>query len=300
MLYQSYKSQVHLLLKILPELAKETCFALHGGTALNLFVRDLPRLSVDVDLTYIPLEDRDASYFNINAALLRVKYNIENSESLINVIHNEIDAKLLISQQGIVVKVEVNTIKRGLFHPPVKLMLSHKTQNTFEAFCEMQVVDHAHLFGGKICAALDRQHPRDLFDVHFVLNNYDFTEEIIKGFIFYLISSNRPIVEILFPHLKDQRAVFENHFSGMTLEPFSYEDFEATRLLLIQRIQNSLSSKDKEFLLNIENATPDWNIYNFSDFPAVQWKLFNIEQLKMQNPEKHIQMVNLLKEELNI
>jgi len=300
MLHQGYKNQVFLLLQILPEVAKETCFALHGGTAINLFVRDLPRLSVDVDLTYIPIEDRANSMYNINAALLRIKQTIENLQKNIVVQHNDNDAKLLISQQGTVVKVEVNTIKRGVYSPPNILMLSKKTQITFEAFCEMQVVDHAHLFGGKICAALDRQHPRDLFDIHFMLQNYVLTEEMSKGFIFYLVSSNRPVLEMLFPHLKNQKTAFENHFSGMALESFSYEDFESTRLLLIHQIQDSLSIKDKEFILSIENVTPDWSIYNFRDYPAVQWKLHNLEQLKLQNPVKHTQMVSLLKEKLNL
>lgn len=58
---QSYKQQVSLLLSVLPEVAKESCFALHGGTAINLFVRDMPRLSVDIDLTYLPLEDRQSA-----------------------------------------------------------------------------------------------------------------------------------------------------------------------------------------------------------------------------------------------
>jgi hypothetical protein len=42
-----YKSQVNLLLKVLPYVANENVFALKGGTAINLFVRDMPRLSVD-------------------------------------------------------------------------------------------------------------------------------------------------------------------------------------------------------------------------------------------------------------
>lgn len=51
---EAYKKQVSLLLDVLPEVAKENCFALHGGTAINLFVRSMPRLSVDIDLTYVP------------------------------------------------------------------------------------------------------------------------------------------------------------------------------------------------------------------------------------------------------
>lgn len=67
MINDTYKKQVELLLKTLPEVAKETCFALHGGTAINLFIRNMPRLSVDIDLTYLPIEGYETSRTNINA-----------------------------------------------------------------------------------------------------------------------------------------------------------------------------------------------------------------------------------------
>lgn len=73
----SYKDQVALLLTVLPEVAKQKCFALHGGTAINLFIRDMPRLSVDIDLTYIPIEDKETSMNTIIAELKAIKFNIE-------------------------------------------------------------------------------------------------------------------------------------------------------------------------------------------------------------------------------
>jgi predicted nucleotidyltransferase component of viral defense system len=50
-----YYKQVELMLKIIPLVAAERCFALKGGTAINLFVRDMPRFSVDIDLTYLAI-----------------------------------------------------------------------------------------------------------------------------------------------------------------------------------------------------------------------------------------------------
>ncbi len=72
-----YKAKVDLLIKVMPLVAQEDSFAMHGGTAINLFVRDMPRLSVDIDLTYIPIEDRNTSLKNIEEALLRIKQRIE-------------------------------------------------------------------------------------------------------------------------------------------------------------------------------------------------------------------------------
>ncbi|MDX9943118.1 MAG: nucleotidyl transferase AbiEii/AbiGii toxin family protein [Bacteroidales bacterium] len=298
MITLNYKTQADLLLSILPIVGKENVFALHGGTAINLFHKNMPRLSVDIDLTYLPIEDRDTSLVNINIALNRIKQQIETIFPKTKVQHLNQDAKLIVSSKEASVKVEVNLIKRGCFSPPQKMELCEKAQQEFDAFCETMTVDHAHLFGGKICAALDRQHPRDLFDVHFLLQSPELSSKLIKGFIFYLVSSNRPIGEMLFPNQKDQRLVFENQFSGMTYEPFTYEDFENTRTLLIQKIHRSLSIEDKHFIMSIEEGNPDWGIYDFSSFPAVQWKLLNINQLKTQNPSKHREICRELETKL--
>jgi len=52
---ERYMRQVALLVRTLPYIARHEAFALKGGTAINLFYRDMPRLSVDIDLTYLPL-----------------------------------------------------------------------------------------------------------------------------------------------------------------------------------------------------------------------------------------------------
>lgn len=282
------------MLTILPEVGKETCFALHGGTAINLFVRNMPRLSVDIDLTYLPLQDRTTSIIAINNALARIKKNIETVFTQLRVQHLEIEAKLLISHREASVKIEVNLVKRGCYNEPQISQLCVKAQDDFEVFTEMRLVELGHLFGGKICAALDRQHPRDLFDIKYMLDTEGFTSGIKKGFIFYLISSNRPIGEILFPIYKDQRKAFDNQFAGMTSEEFDYTDYLQTREVLVQTIHTLLTSEDKAFLLSVERGEPDWNIYDFSQFPAVRWKLQNINKLRKQNPNKHKGLCKIL------
>src|SRR5690625_6946333 len=77
---RNYEAQVGLLLTVLPEVAKEDCFALHGGTAINLFIRNMPRLSVDIDLTYLPLKDRNVSIQAISKALKRIRSEEHTSE----------------------------------------------------------------------------------------------------------------------------------------------------------------------------------------------------------------------------
>ncbi|MBN3584852.1 nucleotidyl transferase AbiEii/AbiGii toxin family protein [Algoriphagus aestuarii] len=290
----NYKLQVSLLLQVLPEVAKESVFALHGGTAINLFIRDMPRLSVDIDLTYIPIEDRNTSLKNIIEGLDRIKKRIEKILPEATTTLNEKTLKLQITTRTAQIKLEVNQINRGVMDNIETLELCEKTQEEFDAFCAIQVVPLGQLYGGKICAALDRQHPRDLFDVKYLLENEGFTEEIKKGFLLFLLCSKRPIHEMLSPNFIDQRNALTNQFEGMSSEPFSYEDFEKTREELVNIIHQSLTDKDKEFLLSFGEGTPNWEIYDFGHFPAVDWKLQNLEKLKNSNPEKHEAFLELL------
>ena len=164
-------------------------------------------------------------------------------------------------------------------------MLCNQAQTEYDVFCSVLMVPIGQLYGGKICAALDRQHPRDIFDVKLLLEHDNLTPNIMKGFIYGLLSSDRPIHELLSPNLLDQRKLFETHFSGMTTVPFTYDDFEATRAELIEQVRAKLSSEDRDFLLGFNHLEADWSHYPFEDFPSVKWKLQNLKKLKEKNIE---------------
>jgi len=296
----AYELQVALLLKILPEVAKEDCFALHGGTAINLFVRELPRLSVDIDLTYIPIEDRLSSLQNISKALIRIKANIEKVLPTSSVQHQKEISKLQVADGGAQVKVEVNQTNRGIYGPTQKLALCASAQEKFDAFCAIPIVSMGQLYGGKLCAALDRQHPRDLFDVRLLLENEGLSDEIKEGFLLALLSSNRPMEELLHPNLSDQKQALVNQFDGMAMIPFSYKEYETTRQQLVDSLKQSLNEADKQFLLGVKNAKPDWQVYNFEQFPSVQWKLQNLRTLQQKDPDKHHEQYLKLKELLGV
>jgi predicted nucleotidyltransferase component of viral defense system len=247
----------------------------------------MPRLSVDIDLTYLPIEDRETSLQNISDGLSRIEESILSVLPKAKISLVQETSKLLIAHQGVQVKLEVNQTNRGVLNEPRKLPLCDKAQDEFEAFCEVLVVGEGQLYGGKICAALDRQHPRDLFDVKYFLENTEFTDEHKEGLLLAILSSNRPIEELLYPNFLDQKATLTNQFEGMTNEPFDYSDFEKTRETLLERIHQSLTSKDKEFLISFQSLQPDWTIYDFERFPSVQWKLQNLQQLKDSNLDKY-------------
>ena len=290
----AYTKQVKLLLDVLPEVSKEACFAMHGGTAINLFVRDMPRLSVDIDLTYVEIAERNETLDGINAALMRIKERIEGMRPSIRIQHKENVCKLLLDERGVMIKIEVNMVGRGLIGEATKAQLCEAAQEQFDVFCTMPLVPLAQLYGGKICAAIDRQHPRDLFDVKLLLDNEGFTDEIKRGFLFGLVSSNRPTHELLNPHLLDQRMAFENQFEGMSTIEFTYDEYEATRLQIIETIQVGLNENDKVFLKSFNSLEPDWSIYDFQDFPSVKWKLLNLEKFKTENPETYQQQLSEL------
>ena len=279
----SYKSQAELVLETLPEVAKEECFALHGGTAINLFFRDMPRLSVDIDLTYVPISDRESSLSDIVRALKEIEKRLKKNKPGIVTNLKEESLKLLLSFNHAQIKLEVNQINRGCLAKIENRVLCDRAQDIFDAFCEVNIVPYSQLFGGKIIAALDRQHPRDLFDIKYLIEENRINNDIKPGFILCLLSSSRPFFELLNPNKKDQRQAFENQFEGMSLEPFSYDDFEKTRDKLIVQVNSLLNKEDKAFILNFKKLVPEWNLYDFGDFPAVKWKLKNLSDFKANN-----------------
>ncbi|MEO6837860.1 MAG: nucleotidyl transferase AbiEii/AbiGii toxin family protein [Ginsengibacter sp.] len=298
MIKEGYKNQVKLLLSIIPEIAKEKSFALHGGTAINLFIRNMPRLSVDIDLTYLPLENFEISRSNINAALKRIMTSIIKILPEVKINYEERNSKLYVSIKGVLVKVEVNLTGRGALHTPVMMDLCEKAQEEFDAFVSMNVLPRGQIFGSKICAALDRQHPRDLFDLSYLLNNEGITTEVKEGFLLYLLGHGRPINEVLSPNWKDQQQAIETQFAGMSVDNFSYEDYRQTREAILNAIHKSLTTADKKFLLGFKNLEPDWTIYDFELFPSIKWKLENLKKLKANNPEKHAKLFEALKQTL--
>ena len=298
MIKDEYKKQVQLLLAVMPEIAKETTLALHGGTAINLFIRNMPRLSVDIDLTYLPIEDFETSKVNINTALQSIMKNIKKVLPEVKIGFEENNSKLYINAKGVLVKVEVNLTGRGTLYEPLLMDLCDKAQEKFDVFVRMKVLPHGQIFGSKICAALDRQHPRDLFDVSYILNNEGVTKEIKEGFLFYLLSHARPIHELLSPNWKDQKQAMETQFSGMTIDEFNYELYEQTKIDLLNSILESLTESDKQFLLDFKNLNPNWSIYDFQRYPGIAWKMENLKRLKENNPDKHKNLLASLKRSL--
>lgn len=292
-----YTQKAELLLRLVPIVMEEEVFAIHGGTAINLFLKDLPRYSVDIDLTYTPLNDRARSLEDINQHLKSICEKAKSAFKGMHIAPNFSTCKLLCEYHGKQVKIEVNQTKRGIVGGDVlTIPLSAKAQHEFSLYCEAKVVPLTLLYGGKIAAALSRQHPRDLFDVKYM----DIPlAECREGLIFCLLGSDRPIYESFAPSLIDQREALENQFDGMTDIKFTYDEFEETRSKLIADVNSMMTDDDRRFLVSFELSKPEWDGYEFEhfrDYPSVQWKLLNLKKLAKQNPQKLLEEAENIKQ----
>lgn len=292
-----YLKQAALVVRCIPAIAKEDCFAIKGGTAINLFELDLPRLSVDIDLTFTRITDRPTAIREINAALTRIAGRLQHEGIDIAVRGSDVSRKLYCSNTDSLIKIEPNFILRGTINPPRLLSICETISNLTQMDASMAVLSRAELYGGKFCAALDRQHPRDLFDVAQFYKTSTITDEIKSGFLALAIGHNRPLHELLNPTLQDHEDIFNQQFAGMSDTPFSYQEHKNTFVRLHKELLESLTSDDKQHLLDfvsLQGQPEDFGIPHLAELPAIIWKRKNLETLRMSNPAKFAEQRKLL------
>ena len=284
-----YRQQVTLLIRTLPFVAEETAFALKGGTAINLFVRDMPRLSVDIDLTYLPVEPRAASLKAIDEAMTRIGERITAGIPGARIAYHRpqglgIVTKVLVEAGGTRIKIEVTPVSRGCVYEPVTMSVSAFVEAEF-GFAETQVVSFADLYAGKIVAALDRQHPRDLFDVRDLLANEGVNDELRAAFVAYMLSHNRPMHEVLSPTRKDIQDEFVRGFEGMTDAPVELSELVTARERIIAIIVGAMPEAHRKFLISFKRGEADWSLLGLpgvADLPAVRWRQQNLDTLSRE------------------
>ena len=257
--YSPYYKQVSLLIRMLPVVATETVFALKGGTAINLFVRDFPRLSVDIDLAYLPLEPRDEALINVRAALQRITDRINTQPDIRAAFQdNKADElRIVVSSPVATIKIEVSPVARGTLHSAEIMPVQESVEDEF-GYAEIQVVSLPDLYGGKLCAAMDRQHPRDLFDVRMLLGSEGISREILVGFLTYTLSHPRPINEVMSPNWQPLNEKFQAEFDGMTFEKVECEDLASVRPMMLTSLQKHFTERDHAFLMSFKRGQPDW------------------------------------------
>lgn len=281
-----FYKQVELLVRTLPHVATEACFALKGGTAINLFLRDMPRLSVDIDLTYLPEADRAQALREIDAALRRIAGKIQKSDAAIRVTlsapasQDTINKLIIRNRDQVQIKVEVTPVLRGCVYPPVVMPIVEKAENIF-GFAQINTLSFEDLYAGKIAAALDRQHPRDLFDVAQLFANEGLTDKLRTALIVYIISHDTSPHALLNPKLADIKQDYEQNFAGMADNDIGLAALLDVRLKLIHEVVAGMPKEHKEFLLSFYIRQPKWDllgIKNVSQLPAVRWREVNLDK----------------------
>lgn len=296
-----YQGQVRLLMRLIPIVARETCFALKGGTAINLFIRNLPRLSVDIDLMYLPINDRPEALAEIDAAMKRIRSSALAEVAGARVAENVHDSailRLLVMAEGTQVKIEVSPVLRGVVHEPSVIPVTEAVEEVF-GFAETSVVSFEDLFAGKLVAALDRQHPRDLFDVRSLFAHEGLSDELREVFLVYLLSHNRPMGEVLSGRFKDLANEYRNGFEGMTEEVVHIEELIEAQQQMIEELIGGMPDEHREFLIGFERGEPDWSLLKIghvAELPAIRWRQRNLDKLK---PVQRSALVELLRSSLD-
>jgi len=168
---------------------------------------------------------------------------------------------------------------------------------------DIPVVSLEDMYGGKLVAALDRQHPRDLFDVMLLFAHEGITPGIRRAFVVYLASSNRPVHEVLFPPLRNVQHDYEHNFQGMTAEPVPLDALLAARERMVRELQQGLDDDERRFLLSLVAGTPDWSLLNIAHLehlPGIRWKLHNLAHLQKSNAKKFAEQADVLAAKLPV
>ena len=302
---KSFVDTVRLLLDVAPDVFQARVFAMTGGTALNLFVQDMPRLSVDIDVVYVAhATERSAALTEIGAELnlLTRRLTARNIEAEIAATKTGDETKVLVRRGRQQVKIEVNHVFRGTILPIEQRALSKTASDLFTTSLTAPTLAVPELYGSKLVAAMDRQHPRDLFDVHGMFRHLGLQRDVVESFVCYLAGHNRPVHEVLFSRDLDLSTAYQNEFDGMARESVLLADLETARKRLRHELLVALTDSHKRFLLGLVNGSPEWDLMrcpHLSELPAIQWKQRNLAQLKRSNPVKFRKQASELEARLN-
>jgi predicted nucleotidyltransferase component of viral defense system len=297
---KSYADTVRLLLAVAPDVFVNDVFAMKGGTAINLFVQDMPRLSVDIDVVYRPWDvPREEALGAINDELAIIAQRVVPLGVQTRLIRSKDlgDTKLIIENDTSQVKIEVNVVFRGTVLPVEHRALSARTSDLFGVEFEVPILARDELYAGKLVAALDRQHPRDLFDVWQLYESGGVSDGMVECFLVYLAGHNRPPHEVLFGNEKDIAAEYKRAFVGMAEVDCSLETLLEARAKLRQELPRRMTAHHKRFLSGLVRAEPDWSLLqcpHAAQLPALRWKLANLEAFRKGRPDDFLAQADAL------
>ena len=298
---KAYIETVRLLLDAAPVIFETPVFAMKGGTAINLFVQDMPRLSVDIDVVYNnhrTSREEALKFISVALETTRNRLALIGLEAEMSATKEGDEIKLFIHRGRNQVKVEVNHVFRGTVLPVENRRLGNEAQRLFTTDLTAPILSTPELYGSKLVAALDRQHPRDLFDVHRMFQQIGLTSETVECFVCYLAGHNRPVHEVLFSRDQDMSQAFENEFIGMTRSAISLDELNVTRRILREELPAMMTVDHRRFLMGLVAGQPEWHLMkcaHLAELPAIRWKLQNLAKLQKTNSHKFKQQIEALR-----
>lgn len=301
---KTYAETVRLLLTAAPDVFANDIFAMKGGTAINLFVQDMPRLSVDIDVVYIRRDvARDQALQEIAAQLGIIADRLARLGLQTRLVRSKDlgDTKLIVENDTSQVWVEVNAVFRGTLLPVERRRLSARTAERFSVELELPILTPDELYASKLVAAMDRQHPRDLFDVWQLYQSGGITDAMVECFVTYLAGHNRPTHEVVFGNDRDITTDFHGGFVGMTEEEVSLATLLETRERLRQELPARMTRQQRQFLVGLARAQPEWSLLQCKhavELPALRWKLSNLETFRQHRPADFKRQAQLLESRL--
>ena len=292
------------MFKAMPYVFANGIFAMKGGTAINLFVRDMPRLSVDIDVTYIQRQTPRGEALNaISAELDAIASRLRAIGLAARKVPGKAsnDSKLIVESDRVQAMVEVNLVFRGTVLPTERRCLHPNIASAFNVDLEAPILAVDELYGGKLVAALDRQYPRDLFDVWRIFEAGGLSDAMIECFVIYLAGHNRPTHEVLFSSDKDISRGYSGNFVGTTAEPVKLSTLLEARAALRKDLPRRLTSRHRQFLIGLTRGSPDWTLAECShaaELPALRWKLTNLEIFRQRRPADFENQARILEQRL--
>lgn len=291
--------QFRLLGQLAPLVNAETSFALKGGTALNVFWYDLPRLSVDLDLTFLPRVGRPEFLALTGAALNRLQTAISDTwpDAILQTKPfpgSTSPGTLFLQNGGVQVKLEVNPVHRESIYPTENRPVMPAAQPLWGP-TPMKLLSFAETCAGKFNAALDRQHPRDLFDVGVILDGDCLDDRVRTAFVVNLLTQSRPFAHTLSPQIRPPRGEALSSLEELTGLPSQASDLTRNLLDLKHVLCDGMPPQHREFLVSFTLGTPDWSLLavdRVADLPAIRWRQ---QQMASLPPARREELVTWLR-----
>lgn len=301
MITQNYIDTVRLMLRVAPMVFDHPGFALKGGTAINLYIDQMRRLSVDLDVVYLDgTADRASALRGISQMLSAVSTRALEQGLDVQRLRQPSDPEtvIVISDGFVRVKVEVNTVFRGSVYQPSLRDLCDTAARIFEVSVPLTLLDTSEVYAGKFLAALDRQHPRDLFDLWRFRQNSSIDNRLMDAFVLYLCGHSRPPHEILDGRDRDLSSDYERGFLGMLEEPVpSLQELQTTRAWARVVVLESLNAAQRTFLgdfFGLREVDDEFVEVKLAGLPALEWKRRNLRIFRDNKPDEFARQLDAL------